>query len=206
MAPPLRLRNGNDAPNAQTNAASETRDASNPMAPWLIAVIVVGVLVVASLIVLLALHLTRKRQKVPQEDQVDPLGKGFKKRKMRSRDRQAMEEIERATMIRKSLASRTSSRNSQVWGSTEYQFQELDQEDREREPEPVVPREPTEPTEPGENWKEFEAGQGPVPGVQDTQMGVHPALLPQPQLAVPSTPRTPSPSRGPQPPRLIIPS
>ncbi|KAI0850621.1 hypothetical protein F5Y00DRAFT_34365 [Daldinia vernicosa] len=202
MAPPLHPREENDAFDAHTVATtSETKDTGNSMAPWLIAVIVIGVLVVTSLIVFLTLHLTRKRQRIPQEDQPDPLGKDFKKRKMRMRstDRQAVEEIERATMIRKSLASRTSSRNSQVWGSTEYQFQELDQEDRE----PVAPREPREQSE---NWKEFEAGRGPVPGVQDTQMGIHPALLPQPQLAVPPTSRTPSPSRGPPPPRLIIPS
>ncbi|KAI1655203.1 hypothetical protein F4813DRAFT_184176 [Daldinia decipiens] len=202
MAPPLHQREGNDAFDAHTVATPEAGDTGNSMAPWLIAVIVIGVLVVASLIVILTLHLTRKRQRIPQEDQADPLGKEFKKRKMRSTDRQAVEEIERATMIRKSLASRTSSRNSQVWGSSEYQFQELDQEDRE----PVAPREPKEQTEQGENWKEFEAGQIPIPGVQDTQMGIHPALLPQPQLAVRPPPRTPSPSRGPQPPRLIIPS
>ncbi|KAI0110230.1 hypothetical protein F4814DRAFT_396511 [Daldinia grandis] len=199
MAPPLHQRDENDAFDAHTVATSETRDTSNSVAPWLIAVIVIGVLVVTSLIVFLTLHLTRKRQRIPQEDQGEPLGKDFKKRKMRSTDRRAVEEIERATMIRKSLASRTSSRNSQIWGPTEYQFQELDQEERE----PVAPREQREQRE---DWKEFEAGQGPVPGVQDTQMGIHPALLPQPQLAVPPPSRTPSPSRGPQPPRLIIPS
>ncbi|KAI2780584.1 hypothetical protein F4815DRAFT_122263 [Daldinia loculata] len=202
MAPPLYRREENDAFDAHTLATPETRDTSKSMAPWLIAVIVIGVLVVTLLVVFLTLHLTRKRQRIPQKDQADPLGKDFKKRKMRSTDRQAVEEIERVTMIRKSLASRTSSRNSQVWGSTEYQFQELDQEDRE----PVAPREPREQTEQRENWKEFEAGQILVPGVQDTQMGIHPALLPQPQLAVPPPSRTPSPSRGPQPPRLIIPS
>ncbi|KAI1480114.1 hypothetical protein K445DRAFT_103163 [Daldinia sp. EC12] len=189
MAPPLHRRDENDAFNAHAVGASETRDDGNSIAPWLIAVIVIGVLVVAALIVFLTIHITRRRQRILR-GQADPLGKGFKKR----RDRQAVEEIERATMIRKSLASRTSSRNSQIWGSTEYRFQELDQEDR------------SEPAAPRENWKEFEAGQVPVPGVQDTHMGIHPALLPQPQLAVPPPPRTPSPSRGPQPPRLIIPS
>ncbi|KAI1467726.1 uncharacterized protein F4812DRAFT_406908 [Daldinia caldariorum] len=191
MAPPLHRRDGNDAFDAYTVGASETKDASNSMARWLIAVIIIGVLGVTFLVVFLVLYVTRRRQRL--QDQTDPLGKGFKKRRLNPRDRQAMEEIERATMIRKSLASRTSSRNSQVWGSTEYQFQELDQEDR------------SEPAAPAENWKEFEAGQRPVPGVQDTQMGIHPAFLQQPQLTVPPPPRTPSPSRGPQPPRLMIP-
>ncbi|KAI1804875.1 hypothetical protein F4811DRAFT_552369 [Daldinia bambusicola] len=192
MAPSLHRRDGNGAFDANAMGASESRDIGNSMAPWLIAVIIIGVLAVTSLIVFLVLYITRRRQRL--QAQPDPLGKGIKKLRLNPRDRRAVEEIERATMIRKSLASRASSRNSQVWGSTEYQFQELDQEDR------------SEPAAPAANWKAFEAGRTSVPGVQDTQMGIHPALLPQRQLTVPPPPRTPSPSRRPQSPRLIIPS
>ncbi|KAI0139949.1 hypothetical protein F4776DRAFT_662088 [Hypoxylon sp. NC0597] len=123
---------------------------------------------------------------------------------MSESDRLAADEIERSIMIRKSLASRTSSmgaRNSQDSGLPNYhQLEEFDREEREE-------REATASRNESINWKDLEAGtqrQEFIPGIQNMEMGIHPALL-QPQLAFPAPSRAPSPSRGLQPPRLAIP-
>lgn len=171
------------------------------MSPWLIVIIVIGALIVTTLVVFLALHLVRRRRRrIVQDGQPDPLGlEDFRKRRMSTSDRRAAEEMERATMIRKSLASRASSWSGVSYHTpetSEYQLEELDREEQE----PMAPR---------DNWKDIEAGiqgQRAAPGLFDTEIGVHPALLPQPQLAVPQPSRAPSPIRGIQPPQLIIPS
>ncbi|KAI1136842.1 hypothetical protein F5Y05DRAFT_88577 [Hypoxylon sp. FL0543] len=205
MAPLIHWRSGDDVFDAHTATQPETRDATdNTMQPWIIVVIVLGTFTSSSLLVFLVLYLSKRRRR-SKRDSRDPLGwRGHKRGKMSQADRLAVEEIERATMIRKSLASRSSvaTRSSQESGSPDYQqLQEFDRDDRE-EREPGVPRD-------NSNWKEVEAGterQGSIPGVQNTEMGVHPALLPQAQLAIPPLSRAASPYRGPQPPRLFIPS
>ncbi|KAI2616141.1 hypothetical protein GGS26DRAFT_454286 [Hypomontagnella submonticulosa] len=204
MAPAIYRRDTDDVFTTQSDIGS-----GDTMQPWLIAVIILGVLIVVSLVVVLVLYLTRKRQRTSSEDQGSSLGRpSFKKRKTSSADRQAAEELERATMIRKSLASRTSSRTSGVWENEneDYPLEELDREESAPAPAPApVP----EPRPSRDNWKEFEAGaqsQGAIPGVHNTEMGIHPALLPQSHLAVPEPSRAPSPIRGTTPPRLIIPT
>ncbi|KAI1397173.1 hypothetical protein F4819DRAFT_472935 [Hypoxylon fuscum] len=192
MAPSLHRRAGDDASNTHTSR-SETRDTAGvPMSPWLIIVIVIGALIVTALVAFLVLYLVKRRRRVASEGQVDPLGRhDLRKKKLNATDRVAAEEMERAIMIRKSLASRSSwtTNGSRMSGTSEYQLEEFDREER-------------EPTAPKDNWKELEAGsqeQRVTPGVHDTQMGVHPALLrqpqPQPQLAVPQPSRAPSPMR-----------
>ncbi|KAI1415531.1 hypothetical protein F5Y13DRAFT_156237 [Hypoxylon sp. FL1857] len=195
-----------DAFDAHTATQPETRNATGgTMESWMIVAIVLAVLIFTSLIVLLALYLSRRRRRIKGPTQNQLSWRGHKRGKMSESDRLAAEEIERTRMIRKSLASRSSSvgeRNSQDSGIPIYH--QLDQIDREErvEREPVAPSNDT-------NWKDLEAGtqnQGSTPGVQNTEMGIHPALLSEPQLAFPAPSRSPSPYRGPQPPRLIIPS
>ncbi|KAI1101366.1 hypothetical protein F4804DRAFT_316152 [Jackrogersella minutella] len=204
MAPSIYPRVADDAFDTHLEAQPETREATDgEMEPWLIVVIVLGALILVSLFVFLILHLTRRRKRIAREGyQKTPLKqKGHRRGKMSKSDRLAAEEIERATMIRKSLTSRTSSwgaYSSRESGLSEYQMEEFDHEE---------PEEPEEraPMASRDNWKELEAGSQPIPGVHNTEMGVHPALLPQPQLAFPQPSRGPSPNRGLQPPRLIIP-
>ncbi|KAI0834324.1 hypothetical protein F5Y06DRAFT_157437 [Hypoxylon sp. FL0890] len=205
MAPSIHWRSGNDVFDAHTAIQPETRDATdNTMQPWIIVVIVLGTLVSTSSIVFLVLYLSRRRRRNKRDNQGPLVWRGHKRGKMSESDRLAAEEIERATMIRKSLASRSSvgTRNSQESGLPDYhQLEQFDREERE-ERGPIATRDKN-------NWKEIEAGrerQASVPGIQNTEMGVHPALLPQPQLAIPAPSRAPSPYRGPQPPRLFIPS
>ncbi|KAI1440451.1 hypothetical protein F5Y02DRAFT_346493 [Annulohypoxylon stygium] len=206
MSPALYRRTADDVFDTQTASPPESRDAAtsgNTMAPWLIVVIVIGALILTSIFVFLILRFTRRRQRKVHHVYQDPLGrKGRHRRNMSETDRLAAEEIERATMIRKSLASRTSSwggnslRDSRI---SDYQMDEIDRVSQE-ERQPIAPR---------GDWKEFEAGsQGSIatPGVHNTEMGIHPALLPEPQLAFPQPSRGPSPIRGTPPPRLIIPS
>ncbi|OTA99843.1 hypothetical protein M426DRAFT_324831 [Hypoxylon sp. CI-4A] len=209
MAPPIiRGREGDDAFDTRKPVSLEARDATSDrtMEPWLIVVIVLGVLTIASSIVFLTLYLRRKQQLKAQREKDDLLGRRNRhRRKLSEMDRLQAEEIERTTMIRKSLASRTSS-----WGMgslrdsmmSEYQMDEVDHEERE----PMAP-------ERNNDWKEIEAGsEGHIatPGVDNTEMGIHPALLGQPQLqphlSIPQPSRAPSPIRGSPPPRLIIPS
>ncbi|KAI2472737.1 hypothetical protein F4781DRAFT_319649 [Annulohypoxylon bovei var. microspora] len=203
MSPSSYPRTSDDVFDAQTASPPEARDATdNTMEPWLIVVIVIGALILTSLFVFLILRFTRSRRQTTRKVYQDPLGlKGRHKRNMSETDRIAAEEIERAAMIRKSLASRTSSwggSSLRVSGISDYQMEEFGRESQE-EHEPIVPR---------DNWKDLEAGtQGSreIPGVHNTEMGIHPALLPQPQLAFPQPSRGPSPIRGTPPPRLIIP-
>ncbi|KAI1383008.1 uncharacterized protein F4822DRAFT_421823 [Hypoxylon trugodes] len=204
MAPSLHRRMPDDA--FDTHIESETRndDADwDAMEPWLIAVIVLASLTAISLIILGALYLARRRQRTERESKEDPLHqRDHKRRKLSDSDRMAAEELERAQMIRKSLASRTSS-HGEIEGHrhsrmSDYEMEEADHSERE----PMAPR---------DNWKDWEAGsqaQRPIPGVQDLEMGVHPALLPQPhpQLVISHPSRSPSPARGITPPRLYIPS
>ncbi|KAI0172220.1 hypothetical protein GGR52DRAFT_459413 [Hypoxylon sp. FL1284] len=203
MAPSLYRRAGDNALSAHTSARLEARDdgASTAINPWLIVVIVIGSLAVTTSVALLVFYFVRRRRlRIAQDGQIDPLGRGnLRKRGMSTSDRLAAEEMERATMIRKSLASRASSWSgvsSSAPETSEYHMEELDRDEHEA-------------TTHGNNWKEFEAGsqhQGTVHEPFDTEMGVHPALLPQPQLSVPQPPRAASPMRGIQPPHLIIPS
>ncbi|KAI1776676.1 hypothetical protein F4818DRAFT_411382 [Hypoxylon cercidicola] len=193
MAPSLYRRTGDGAFIAHVPPQLEKRNATGgSTSPWLIVIIVIGALIVTILVVFLTLHLARKRRRIAQDGQIDLLGlEELKKHGMSTSDRQAAEEMERAIMIRKSLASRASSWSGvsdQTPETSEYQPEELDRE--EREPEPMATR---------ENWKEFEAGaqsQRAAPGLFDAEIGVHPALLPQPQLAVPQPSRAPSLIRG----------
>ncbi|KAI0882923.1 uncharacterized protein GGS22DRAFT_169082 [Annulohypoxylon maeteangense] len=210
MSPALYPRTANDAFDAQLDSPPESREAATTgttMEPWLIIVIVVGALILTSLFVFLLIHFTRKRRRTVHHVYQDPFGrKDRHRRNMSETDRQAAEEIERAAMIRKSLASRTSSwggNSLRYSGISDYQMDEFGRQSQE-EHQPMAPMMP-----PRENWKELEAGtqgSGVTPGVHNTEMGIHPALLPQPQLAFPQPSRGPSPNRGPQPPRLIIPS
>ncbi|KAI0380636.1 hypothetical protein F5Y04DRAFT_257118 [Hypomontagnella monticulosa] len=200
MAPSLYRRNTNDG---FTTTPSDI-ESGDTMQPWLIAVIVIGVLIAVSLVVVLALYLTRKRQRGSSDDEGGSLRRpSFKKRKTSSADRQAAEELERATMIRKSLASRTSSRTSHTWEREDNELEELDREGSAPAPAPAPEPKPSR-----DNWKEFEAGaqssQGVIPGVHNTAMGIHPALLPQSHLAIPEPSRAPSPIRNTTPPRLVI--
>ncbi|KAL7628413.1 hypothetical protein AAE478_002615 [Parahypoxylon ruwenzoriense] len=199
MAPSLLYRRaGDDAFSAHTTAQYETRGTTGvEIAPWLIVVIVIAVLIVTALVVFLVLYLVRRKQRLAQEEVIDPLGrKDVRKRKMSSADRQAAEDAERAIMIRKSLASRTSlsTRNSRMSRTSLYQLEEFDHH-QDREPEEQEPMAPP----PKDNWKEWEAGiqgRSATPGVEDVGFGVHPALLPHPQLAIPEPSRGPSPIRG----------
>ncbi|KAI1214257.1 uncharacterized protein F4807DRAFT_119127 [Annulohypoxylon truncatum] len=206
MSPILYPRTADDVFDTQIDSPPEAREATtngNTMEPWLIVVIVIGALILTSLSVFLIIHFSRRRQRIVHHVYQDPLSQKVRHKRNRSEtDRLAAEEIERAAMIRKSLASRTSSwggNSLRESGISDYQMDEFDRPSQE-ERQPMAPR---------ENWKELEAGaQGgrATPGVHDTEMGIHPALLPQPQLAFPQPSRGPSPIRGPQPPRLIIPS
>ncbi|OTA87766.1 hypothetical protein M434DRAFT_399358, partial [Hypoxylon sp. CO27-5] len=136
MAPSIHWRSADDAFDAHTSTERETRNATGQtMQPWTIVAIVLGVLTFTSLVVFLVLYLLKKRRKTGQNNQ-NPLGwRGHKRGKMSETDRLAAEEIERATMIRKSLASRTSSmgaRNSQDSGLPNYhQLEDLDREEHE---------------------------------------------------------------------------
>ncbi|KAI1453111.1 hypothetical protein F4805DRAFT_444749 [Annulohypoxylon moriforme] len=209
MSPALHPRTADDVFDTQTDSLPESRETAttgNTMEPWLIVVIVIGALILTSLFVFLIVHFTRKRRQTAHHVYQDPFGrKDRHRRNMSETDRLAAEEIERATMIRKSLASRTSSwggNSLRDSGISDIQMDEFGRQSQEE-------RQPMAPSAPGENWKELEAGgQGSIatPGVHNTEMGIHPALLPQPQLAFPQPSRGPSPIRGTPPPRLIIPS
>ncbi|KAI1370639.1 hypothetical protein F4677DRAFT_346639 [Hypoxylon crocopeplum] len=195
MAPSLLRRTDDDVFNTQTISQPETRaNTGVAMIPWLIVVIIVGVLIVTGLVVFLVLCYTGKWRRTARDSQANPPSRQkFRRRKMSTTDRQAAEEMERAIMIRKSLASRSSSWSNT--GASDYKLVELQRE----ESDPMAPR---------ANWKDEEAG---MPGsrtslaIRDIEMGVHPALLPQPQLAIPQPSRAPSPARGVKPPPLIIP-
>ncbi len=185
-------------------SADASVDAS--VRPLTIVVIVLLVLLTVVLSVLVILHFVRKRQRAAQGEYQQPgpfiSQPSFKtkSRKMSASDRVVAEEMERAIMIRKSLASRASSGSSTVSRTSRtsvYRLEELDRQEREG----LAAKR--------ESWKEEEAGilpMRPTPGIHDTQLGVHPALLPQPQLAFPPPSRSPSPLRGIKPPQLYIPS
>ncbi|KAI5862535.1 hypothetical protein GGS23DRAFT_597336 [Durotheca rogersii] len=150
--------------------------------PWLIAVVVIGAAIAVTLVLLLVMYLIRRKRRLAQEKGQDPLGrKGLKKHKMTPMDQRAAEEAERTTMIRKSLASRNSLSTNNSRGPTP----ELPSEDfyqaEAGEREPMAPRN-------GDQWKEWEATAQSRYSIashfRDVDLGVHPALLPQPQLAV----------------------
>ncbi|KAI1075569.1 hypothetical protein F5B20DRAFT_559449 [Whalleya microplaca] len=213
MAPALlyrRLENGPSSPQLKPRDGSEV-----VRNPWLIIVIVIGILVIATLIVLLVVHQIRRRRFAKKEDQqhIEPLGRrglgvGLGRRKMSVADIRAVEERERATMIRKSLASRTSTtfstRSSRLSEMSQYELAGVDEQEREQEQEPVAPR---------LDWKEYEAGvpsERAHPAIRGVAIQEHPALS-SPRLSVPQPSRAPSPVRGvvppvrnPPPPHLSI--
>ncbi|KAI2610515.1 hypothetical protein GGR54DRAFT_369491 [Hypoxylon sp. NC1633] len=188
MAPSIYRRGEVDTISTQTTQPEESSANGVVASPWLIIVfIVVGVLVVVAVFEFFVFRYVRRRRAIARANGADPLGRPkLRVRKMSARDQHASEEMERAMMIRKSLASRNSSWSTSSFGGAEYQ--QVDREDSEA----LAPRE-TGPY-----------GPRATPGVYNLEMGIHPAFLPHPPLALP--PRSRAPPQGVKPPLIIIPA
>jgi len=149
-----------------------------PVQPWIIAVIVVGlVLVVAVAVFFVARYLRRKQnRKAKEKNPIIITHKDFsRRRKMSELDRLEEEELQRSVMIRKSLASRISSkRASQTESASDLSVDEDDDQSGGLR----------------EDWKEWEAR---VQRDRSNSADRHPAE----DLPIPSQSRPRSPSRSP---------
>ncbi|CAJ2512616.1 Uu.00g007350.m01.CDS01 [Anthostomella pinea] len=191
-----RMSAGNPPADLDSRHQSEARaddETSFTMDPWLIAVIVTGIVIVMTLLAFMVIYYIRSRRWKRSIREADPIShhqQHTHKRKMSSADRQRAEELERDMMIRKSLASRSSSsfstlstHSSRLSAFSEYPLVEVSEE-----PETVNLR---------DDWKEWEAQiqrQMGTASHQASGLHEHPAFAPQ--LSVPRPSRMPSPVRG----------
>ncbi|KAI3318456.1 hypothetical protein HD806DRAFT_316003 [Xylariaceae sp. AK1471] len=163
--------------------------------PWLVVVIIIGILIIATLaIFMLAHYLKSRRERTKSMRLSEQMSSLYpRKRKLSSADQHRIEEQERDMMIRKSLASRTSiiasSPVSQVSSMSDDHLDEPSEE-------------PGETASLREDWKAWEARiqserkiSSPAGAVGLDQ---HPAFASH--LSIPQPTRMPSPIRG------IIPS
>ncbi|KAI0802779.1 hypothetical protein GGR55DRAFT_406509 [Xylaria sp. FL0064] len=95
----------------KTDASTRESIAPASVDHWMIVVIVVGILIVATLLIFIVAHYikSQRRQKAgfqPVEEVNSPYPQ--KRRRPGAADRQSAEDVERDMMIRKSLASKTS--------------------------------------------------------------------------------------------------
>ncbi|KAI1334927.1 hypothetical protein F5Y15DRAFT_262767 [Xylariaceae sp. FL0016] len=180
------------------SVSQQSRGANGTSDPWLIVLIIIGVLVVTTLVALLIVYHARSRIWKQEVRQANPISRfdTRRRRKISAADRQRADDLERAMIIRKSLASRSSisfsARSSRVSAISDYPLIELS-----REKEPILPR---------DDWKEWEAqmqNQREDAGLNRPASLEHPALMCHISLPKPS--RSPSPARGTIQPRRATP-
>ena len=171
----------NDLFSTSTNTTEKPQNMS-PAHIWMLIGIVGGIVVLA-IVVAFAMTYLLKRRRLRQAQHNDPYlsHKDFtrrrKRRKMSKAERVQEEELERRAIIRKSLASKTSSRTSQA-------ISERLSMDDEAETSPTNSLK--------DDWKEWEARlqRERSDSVQD-----HPLILTRLDMAIPSQTRSQSPSR-----------
>ncbi|KAI1636737.1 hypothetical protein F4809DRAFT_371525 [Biscogniauxia mediterranea] len=203
---------------ATNNLAQTTNNNSNdnsgPLVdPWVIVVIVVGTLLVVSLVSVIAILYSRSRRRKQEVKHADPISHEYsRRRKMNQADRLEADEMERAIMIRKSLASRTSNRHSQnssMMMPPDLRLMEISDEAAEK----ASLREDWKDREAGlqterekykEKEKEKENPRTPDSEPPHSQHQQHPMFFP-PRLPVPTASRSPSPVRSVLPPRKNTP-
>ncbi|KAI8623614.1 hypothetical protein F5Y19DRAFT_370723 [Xylariaceae sp. FL1651] len=187
------------------NKAMSDDAATDPIDPWLIVVIIVGILIITALAVFMLVHYLRSRRRRSKivQSAVSMRSPYSQRRYTNLADRHRIEELERNTMIRKSLASRTSltasPRISQVSSMSDYQLEEPSEEQGETD-------------SLREDWKKWEAriqSERKSAGPRDIGLDQHPALTSQ--LSIPQPTRMASPIRGvissqadTPPPRLVV--
>ncbi|KAI0126125.1 hypothetical protein BJ170DRAFT_685367 [Xylariales sp. AK1849] len=203
MAPSLRARD--DAfLDDKTQLIQAKDETSINVSPWIIVAIIIGVILVVTIVMFVVVYFARRRRLAAQAAQQRPLSTSSyhdftRKRKMSAADRANAEELERSLMIRKSLASRASSRSARssrilesARSSRSSQF--LDD----------IPMEAAEMADGHglrDDWKEWEAGIQRERSTLDlrnpaSQIRGHPALTAEPpQLVMPQQTRAPSPPR-----------
>ncbi|KAI1860607.1 hypothetical protein JX265_009070 [Neoarthrinium moseri] len=117
MAPLLMHRDDAfQAPEDQAQVLVPKDEKSDTLSSWMIVVIIIGVLAVVTSVIFTVLYFVRRRR-FAQEDRNLPIISSQQdlvqtRRKMSVADRVEAEELERALMIRKSLASRSSTFSS----------------------------------------------------------------------------------------------
>ncbi|KAI0597405.1 hypothetical protein F4775DRAFT_252394 [Biscogniauxia sp. FL1348] len=211
-------RQEDNAPvDATNNLAQPTNNNSNnnsgPLVdPWVIVVIVIGTLLVVSLVSAIAILYSRSRRRKQEVKHADPISHEYsRRRKMNQADRLEADEMERAIMIRKSLASRTSNRHSQnssmMMMPPDLRLMEISDDAAEK-------------ASLREDWNDREAGvqierekdkdkykenpRTPDSEPPHGQYQPHPMFFP-PRLPVPTASRSPSPVRSVLPPRKNTP-
>ncbi|KAI1271478.1 hypothetical protein F5Y07DRAFT_344090 [Xylaria sp. FL0933] len=95
----------------KTDASTRESIAPASVDPWMITVIVVGILIVATLVIFMVVHYVKSRRRQRAGFQpVEKMSSHYpqKRRRPGAADRQSAEDVERDMMIRKSLASKTS--------------------------------------------------------------------------------------------------
>ncbi|KAI0449028.1 hypothetical protein F5B21DRAFT_75913 [Xylaria acuta] len=115
----LYLRRGDDAssPSVRSNSESnQTFSGDSNVDPWLIVVIVAGILIIVTLAGFMLAHYIRSRRRLRKGlfhpvEKVSSVPFSRKRNSDAATDRQMAEDLERDMMIRKSLASRPTSAN-----------------------------------------------------------------------------------------------
>jgi hypothetical protein len=189
-----------------SNSPADQGVNTNPAAtdPWLVVVIVIGVLIITTLAIFMLAHCIKSRQRRTKCIQATQSMSSLypRKRKLSSADRDRVEEMEREMMIRKSLASRTSFTASSPISQTFFMSSDSHVE------------EPSE--DQGEmaslqaDWKAWEArmqSERDISCPGGVSLDQHPAFASH--LSIPQPIRIPSPIRGVipshiDPPRIMI--
>ncbi|KAI1504561.1 hypothetical protein F5X99DRAFT_371384 [Biscogniauxia marginata] len=181
---------------ADSQAQSENNDPVLLIDPWVIVVIVIGALIIVSLVSVIAVLYVRARRRKQEAKQADPISHEYTRRRKNQPDRLGADELERAVMIRKSLASRTSNRHSQNSSILpDHRLMEAMDEAAEK-------------ASLREDWKDREAGlqtEKESPRTPDAEPRGHTPVFFPPRLPLPMISRTPSPVRGVLPPRKNTP-
>jgi hypothetical protein len=178
-------------PPTLTDQSASENTAQSATDPWLIVVIITGLLIIATLGVFMLAHcikLRRKRARSMRPGQ--PMSSLYmRNRKLSSADIHRIEEQERNMMIRKSLASRTSIVASSPVSQVSFASDNHGDEPSEEPGETVSLR---------EDWKAWEARVQSERKISSPAgvvgLDQHPAFAPH--LSIPQPIRMPSPIRG----------
>jgi hypothetical protein len=178
-------------PPTDTNTSNDTVPATTD--PWLVVVIIMGLLIVLTLAVfMLAHHLNsrRRRARLQLMERNEKTSLPYsRRRKLSSADRHMIEEQEREMMIRKSLAEKPTFGGSGFHVSQASSDSGSQPDDRSEEH--------GEPTSLREDWKAWEARiQSERKSLTPGGIGLeqHPAFASP--ISTPQPPRLPSPIRG----------
>jgi uncharacterized membrane protein len=157
-----------------------------PRNVWIIVVAVLGTVLLLTAVAIAVVYIRKRRkyaQAAREEDPILPTKREMShRRNMSAADRTEAEELERTMMIRKSLASRSSS-----WGSLpNLRDSRIMDGARLSRLSQVITTEEVAGDEAGRSlgndWKEWEAhtaGERPISGLQDPGIQGHPALTPE---------------------------